>query len=231
MPRILQLKKALKVEVVGDNIFLLQFESLIDRRYAFDEGPWTFFKDLVIFKAPKGTQQATSIVFDELPIWVQCHNLPLAYMHSSILKNVGARLGKVIEVEAGEDGSCTGKYARIRIMLDISKPLRQGIWVKQEETGHESCILLRYERLSQFCGCLGHIFRDCVSPNENLKELSFGQWLRATLGGADRKNKIDYPKSAVGSESHEEHSRSFSEGSEEDLTKENFNSTSLGSSS
>lgn len=115
MPRILQSKKALKVGVVGDNIFLLQFESLIDRRYAFDEGPWTFFKDLVIFKAPKGTQQAASIVFDELPIWVQCHNLPLAYMHSSILKNVGARLGKVIEVEAGEDGSCTGKYARIRI--------------------------------------------------------------------------------------------------------------------
>lgn len=113
MPRILQSKKAVKIEVIGENLFLLDFDSVVDKRYALDEGPWTFFKDLIIFQTPSCFQQAASMVFDEVPIWVQCHNLPLAYMHSSIIQNVGAKLGKVLEIESGEDGSCVGKYARI----------------------------------------------------------------------------------------------------------------------
>lgn len=142
-----------------------------------------FFKDLVIVKAPNGFQQAAKMVFDELPIWVQCHNLPLAYMHATILKNVGGRLGKVLEIEASEDGSCAGKLSQIRVMLDISKPLRQGIWIKQEnfiddwikqeKFIDEICIILLYERLPQFCylcGCLGHVLRDCVNSIDDQKD-------------------------------------------------------------
>lgn len=39
MPRILQSRKDVKVEVVGENLFLLHFDSFIDRRQALDEGP------------------------------------------------------------------------------------------------------------------------------------------------------------------------------------------------
>lgn len=160
IPCILQSKKVVKIEVIGENLFLLDFDSLVNRRYALDEGPWTFFKELVIFKAPTGFQQAAKMVFDELPIWVHYHNLPLAYMHALILKNVGARLVKVLQIETNEGGSCAGKYARIRVMLDLSKHLRQGIWVKQENLIDEICIILLYGRLPQFCylcGCLGHV--------------------------------------------------------------------------
>lgn len=81
MPRILEAKKQIDIEVIGENTFLLNFSSLLDRSHALLDGPWTFFKHLVIFKEPVGLQSSTDMVFDAMPVWVQCHNIPLAYMH------------------------------------------------------------------------------------------------------------------------------------------------------
>lgn len=52
MPRILKAKKTVKIEVIGENIFLLEFTSVVDRRQALNGGPWTFFKGLVVLQAP-----------------------------------------------------------------------------------------------------------------------------------------------------------------------------------
>lgn len=43
MPRILQAKIHIKIEVIGENTFLLDIYSSIDRRHALLDGPWTFF--------------------------------------------------------------------------------------------------------------------------------------------------------------------------------------------
>lgn len=97
----------------------------------------------------------------------------------------------------------------------------------------EVCILLRYERLPQFCfqcGCLGHIFRDCGSPNEELKEFPFGPWLRAPTGGEDGKFKKDQRNGPIGSGSinvsgsNNSPSRNASKGSDKVLLKEIYNS-------
>lgn len=70
----------------------------------------------------------------------------------------------MIEVDSREDGNCPGKFGRIRVMLDITKPLRQGVWIRQEKSEEDLCIILLHERLPQFCyvcGCLGHGLKDC----------------------------------------------------------------------
>lgn len=50
MPKIIQVSKCVEVELDGENIFLFDFKSVIDRKRALCEGPWNFFKELVIFK-------------------------------------------------------------------------------------------------------------------------------------------------------------------------------------
>lgn len=66
MPSILQSKKAVHIDVIGENTFILDFASSIDRRHALLDGPWNFFKDMVIFKAPEGLQKTADLVFDEI---------------------------------------------------------------------------------------------------------------------------------------------------------------------
>ncbi|XP_073309825.1 uncharacterized protein [Primulina huaijiensis] len=190
MPRMLQSKKSMQIEVIGENTFLLDFASEIDRRHALLDGPWHFFKDMAIFKAPEGLQKTSDLVFDEIPMWVQCHNVPLAFMHSAIIRNLGSRIGRVLEVDEGEEGKCSGRHARIRVSLNINHPLKQCLWVKSHMGSDDICIIIVYEKLPNFCfncGKLGHVQRDCDIQEENAPTLKFGNWLKASSVSGDKK--------------------------------------------
>lgn len=97
-----------------------------------------------------------------------------------------------------------GKYLRLRLNIDISKPLCRGRVVSM--AGNEKgWVDFRYERLPIFCfwcGKLDHDDRDYplwIESKESLviEERQFGPWLRAELGRlqrpqvaeANRKNK------------------------------------------
>lgn len=162
IPIILQAKKQINIEVIGENLSLLDFQSLIDCHCALWDGPWNFFKDLVVFKASIGLQKPADMKFEEMTICVQCHNVPLAFVKASIIHSIGEDIGRMIEIEASEDGRCKGKFARMRMSLDLSKPLRQGVWVQKENENESICIILLYERLPTFCykcGKIGHVLR------------------------------------------------------------------------
>lgn len=68
-------------------------------------------------------QNPHDILFDEMPVWVQLHNLPMDFMHQMIIRKLGERLGRVLDIDAGNQGMCSGKYARVRLMKKIDSPL------------------------------------------------------------------------------------------------------------
>lgn len=61
-------------------------------------------------------------------------------------------IGEVEEVEVDENGECIRKYARAGILVDITKPLKKIIFLKQEKETKIPIPML-YERLSNFCFC------------------------------------------------------------------------------
>lgn len=78
--------------------------------------------------------------------------------------------------------------ARVRILIDISEPLRRGIKVAIENSLNGSWIKMRYERLPDFCFCfgiIGHVAKDCNHAflgndlsNSTSRTHSYGPWLR-----------------------------------------------------
>lgn len=56
----------------------------------------------MIFSEPIELQNPNEIRFDEMPLWDQFHNLPLAFMQPLILRSLEKRIGKVIEVDADD---------------------------------------------------------------------------------------------------------------------------------
>lgn len=102
-------------------------------------------------------------------------------------KDIGSRLGKVIEVDKRSLQADQAKFMRIRVEIPIDKPLRKGGNITNAE-GERCWIIFRYERLPTFCyicEILGHDDKHCqMSQTEGLKERQYEEWLKA--GGVVR---------------------------------------------
>lgn len=174
LPRILQFYKKVDIEFVGDNTFLMDCTSKIDKNRALRDGPSSFFRDLIVIKELQGLVAPRFIVYDEVSFWVQCHNVPIAFLNISTLEKIDSQIGVVEEVDEGDSGSYLGQYARIRVRNDISKYLKKYFRVDIEEDKEDVFILLAYELLPDFCykcGIIGHPFRDC-----GLRKSQYGIW-------------------------------------------------------
>lgn len=182
LPKILMTRRGIDVEIIGDNLFLVTFASSDDLRRTLSDGPWHYFQSLMLFKAPQGLQNPADIIFDELVIWVQCHNLPIKCMHPPTVRRIGEQVGRVVEVDIGEGGGCVGRFARVRVARPIEKPLQRCVNITIEGSHECALVLLVYEKLPEFCyacGRVGHVLSYCMDKEANKEKLLYGSWLKA----------------------------------------------------
>jgi hypothetical protein len=86
-------------------------------------------------------------------------------MSQRVGKTIGDYIGEYLEYDEKNDTSPWRKFMRIRVLIDIRKPLKRNKKIKKE--GAESKLVnFKYERLGTFCyicGMLGHSETRC--PN------------------------------------------------------------------
>lgn len=93
-----------------------------------------------------------------------------------------------------------GDHVRVRVILDISKPLCRGRKISLDG-GNTGWVSFKYERLPSlcfWCGCLTHEERDCelwIASGGSLtrKDRKYGTWLRVPLSNHIRKSTIAVP--------------------------------------
>lgn len=123
-------------------------------------------------------------------------------MDKETLVELGEAIGTMEEVTTDEAGECVGNIARLRINVDITKPLKKIIVLKEEndeEEGNrdekemegvdesaatkdrsvvEVHMPVVYERLPNFCLCcgiIGHQYRECIKyKNKPEDKLEYG---------------------------------------------------------
>lgn len=204
--------------MVGDNRFVAVFTSTSDRRHALEDGPWHFFQSLMVFREARGLQKPLDVNFDSFSIWVQLHNLPVAYMHPDIVKEIGVQIGIVEDMDIGDGGRCLGKYARVRVLRPIHDPLLRYLSVVLDDDTSENLILLLYEKLPDFChvcGRIGHLRKDCTDREADQEKTPFGEWMKAKKESEGRRNRVLPPDYSnfhnSGNENSTDHSKDFQE--------------------
>ena len=65
---------------------------------------------------------------------------------------MGDEINSVEEVDTDKDGNCIDEIVRLRIYMDITKPLQKMLEVETNEDGNIPIPIL-YERLPDFCFC------------------------------------------------------------------------------
>jgi hypothetical protein len=177
----------LSVTTIDDNLFLAAFPSKAALRRVFSTSPWTFDKKLILMARFVGDLQPTAIKFTHAAFWIRIVNLPIKSMTREMGEDIGQRIGRLIAVDVPKDnGVAWGRYLRIRVEVEIAKPLMRGCIIQVEETA-PIWVDFRYEHLPIFCyrcGLLGHSGSDCFTgPGSSRTSVfdrdQYGAWLRA----------------------------------------------------
>ncbi|KAK2661120.1 hypothetical protein Ddye_007653 [Dipteronia dyeriana] len=122
IPRVWQL--TLDIEVVKDNTFLFYFCNQGDRFRVLARGPWSFDNYLPVLEKPSGVGDITYLSFHKMVFWIQILNAPLLCMTREMGEFLGKIIGDFKDIGVGVTGECFRKYMRIKVAIDISKPLK-----------------------------------------------------------------------------------------------------------
>ena len=90
--------------------------------------PWHFNKALIVLIEPVRIGNITKQGFTHASFWVQIINIPIMAMNTDTISRLEAIIGSVKEVETNEDGELIGEIARVRIRVDVTKPLKNIIF-------------------------------------------------------------------------------------------------------
>lgn len=192
-------KSGFKIKSIGDHLILFSFENPMDVDHILLSEPWSFDKHIMVLsryniEAPISEHELTLV-----PFWVQLHDIPLRFRNRVIAEQICEPVGLRLNPNENEDWD-GGSFIRVRLQIDISKPLCRGRFITLED-GKEHWVPFKYERLPNlcyWCGCLTHVDKDCAAWFESEGSLKtenqqFGAWLRASPFMAARKKVVSVP--------------------------------------
>lgn len=112
--------KEVKIESMGDNIFLFKFATEEEKKRVLMGGPWHFDRALLVLSELTGISDIKSQSFTHASFWVQIHNIPIMCMDKEAIQKLGEKMGQVKEIDTDEAGECIGQFARVRISIEHS---------------------------------------------------------------------------------------------------------------
>ena len=179
-------KNGFKVRRVGDHIILFIFDNEEEVEKILEGEPWSFDKHLVLIKRYDYSIPIQDVVFEQVSLWVQVHDIPTKYLSREVAKKLCEPVG-VVNKEASLVEVDRGNIMRVRVKVDVTLPLCRGRVFKLGN-GSKGWVSFKYERLPNicyWCGRLNHVDRDCdwwiqSSGTLTKDDQEFGSWLRAS---------------------------------------------------
>ncbi|XP_041009301.1 uncharacterized protein LOC121253336 [Juglans microcarpa x Juglans regia] len=168
---------------MGHNKFLVEFQLQQDKQKVLQGRPWTFDRFLVCMEDLEGTLVQEGPSFSYEVFWIQIHNMPLVSMTHEIGQKLGSGVGSVIEVDYDGSSNAWGPFLRMKVKIDITRPLCRGRLLKLDDK--QVWLPFKYERLPSFCfqcGTIKHKEGGCSKGSRGIygkTSCDFGPWLRA----------------------------------------------------
>ncbi|KAF7143851.1 hypothetical protein RHSIM_Rhsim05G0174100 [Rhododendron simsii] len=200
--------KGLKVMEVGGGIYQFIFGKESDLLRVISGGPWLYNNHLIVLHRWEEGVKPEQINFSYSSFWIQLRALPLEFMSVEVGKKMMVGFGEVLEVMLGQLHGNQGRCIRVKVELDITKPIPRGKRVCTAEW-KPIWVPFRYEKfplLCHYCGIVGHDDKACLLKyNEAkagiLKENQYGVWLRASPVKGSAKKRSDGRSEASAAES------------------------------
>ncbi|KAK9088627.1 hypothetical protein Scep_027709 [Stephania cephalantha] len=104
------------------------------------EGPWVIMGHCQSVHIWSPSFRDMETLIPNVSAWIRFPNLPLMYYQEAIIARIGDKIRKTIKVDMKTTIAQKGRYARVAVQLDLSKPMVQsfkleGSWQKVEYEG------------------------------------------------------------------------------------------------
>jgi hypothetical protein len=139
--------------------FLVNFTHKEDHYHALMDGPWLIYDHYLVVREWTPDFNPASDSIEKVAVWVRFSGLPIEYYDAKMLYFIGNRIGRTIKVDKNTLMQERGKYARMCVEVDLSKPLLAIFTIKGRQFHVE------YEGLHLLCltcGRFGHTKEGCA---------------------------------------------------------------------
>ncbi|KAI9088605.1 hypothetical protein K1719_029719 [Acacia pycnantha] len=147
-----------KLTDLDEDCFLVRFQEDLDYQNALLSGPWMVYGHYLTVQPWTPAFKPQDHVINQVMGWIRLPKLPARYYHKSVIRSIGSVFGEVIRVDYNTGSGERGKFARIAVSIDLTKPLISKIMVDGET------IYVEYEGLPSICfscGKYGHLQAVC----------------------------------------------------------------------
>ncbi|CAI0426560.1 unnamed protein product [Linum tenue] len=152
---------------LNNDTFLATFGNDQDYVRALTGGPWVILDHYLIVHQWSPSFRTSDKPHRSVVAWVQLPELPVHFYHREILFALGNLIGRTVKLDYHTENLERGKFARIAVELDMTRPLPSrirldGAW---QQITYENLPIICYE-----CGRIGHVEEDCpqLLPPQNL---------------------------------------------------------------
>lgn len=108
---------------LNNDYFLVKFYSEEDYVFARDEGPWTILDHYMVVKEWTSNFDPVTDKIQKLIGWVRFPCLPIEYFDYGFLEKIIRKIRKPIWVDHNTGTASRGRFVRLCVEVDITKPL------------------------------------------------------------------------------------------------------------
>ncbi|XP_008232499.1 PREDICTED: uncharacterized protein LOC103331632 [Prunus mume] len=152
------------VDLVNE-YFVVTFEVEEDLNYVLTEGPWIIARQYLTMQKWRSGFCPSTASITRMAVWIRVSAIQLECFDVWALKRIGNLLGKLLKIDAHTTSQNRGKFARLCVELDLTKPLEAFVQINQVWYNIE------YEGLPEICyncGLYGHKRENCLlNANSN----------------------------------------------------------------
>ncbi|XP_070025680.1 uncharacterized protein [Nicotiana sylvestris] len=123
----------LRIKEIGWNFFQFIFKDKESKDKIWFATPWLYDKYLLNIHPWEPDLKSDSQVFNICNLWVQVWNIPLHWLSKDVGRKIGQALGGTVDIVIPDNGSKEGRYMRIKVTMNINRPLPRGELLKEKD--------------------------------------------------------------------------------------------------
>ncbi|XVF14516.1 hypothetical protein REPUB_Repub09cG0067500 [Reevesia pubescens] len=133
-----QLTGRYKVVDLGHDYFLFRFEKKSDYNNVLEGGPWISTGHCLTVRQWTPNFDLVSDKIEEVIAWIRFPCLPVEYYNVLALTKMSCHVGRVIRLDKNTKEAICGRYARVCVELDLTKPLLSKLRLEKSSLMNEN---------------------------------------------------------------------------------------------